>query len=243
MVRADRLVDLSDRACETDEKGMDSSSSVRSGCVWIALLVALQVASSTASAVPPTSERTPIQVPSETIGLTPRDQMVDDQGALDVSLRRVEPGLGLPSGYRHVYALSQGGLMRANGGLAAVFPKSIYVQTREGVIPDVPAGTRFVIGGLPMGEEAGHGQLLAVDPMRPDALPVSKPTSELVPGRPSSGVGFGPGYRVRRSAAPTFEGGLARFQLDETYRRLRLRRLVANASPSAPSTDDVVDDR
>lgn len=243
MVREDRLVDLSDRACETDEEGMDSSASVRSGCVCIALFVAFQVASFTVGAAPPTSEGTPIQSSSQAVRLTPRDQMVDDQGALDVSLRRIEPGLELPSGYRHVYALSQGGLMRANGGLAAVFPKSIYVQTREGVIPDVPAGTRFVIGGLPMGEEVGHGRLLAVDPMRPDALPVPRSSPELVPGRPSLDAGFGPGYRVSRSVAPTFEGGLARFQLDPTYRRLRLRRLVANASPSAPSTGDVVDDR
>ncbi len=243
MVKGDGLVDLSHQARGTDEHGMESSFPVRFRCVCLALLVALPVASATVLAAPPTAEETPLRVLSQTVQLTPRDQMVEDQGPLDVSLRRIEPGLELPSGYRHVYSLSEGGLMRANGGLAAVFPKSIYVQTREGVIPDVPAGTRFVIGGLPMGEEAGHGRLLAVDPMRPDALPVSRPTPELVQSRPSSGVGFGPGYRVRRSAAPTFEGGLARFQLDPAYRRLRLRRLVVNVSSSAPSADEAVDDR
>ena len=174
------------------------------------------------------AEFAPTGVPVQTIRLTPLDQTVDDRGALDLSLRRIDPGLDLPTGYRSVYARPGGGLMRANGGLAAVFPRSIYVRTQEGVVPDVPAGTRFVIGGLPMGEERGHGRLLAVDPMRPDAVPAVVDDSS--PGRTTSGLGFGPGYRVVRSVEPSYDDGLARFQADSSYRRVRLRRLVSKAS-------------
>ena len=41
---------------------------------------------------------------------------------------------------------------------------------------------------------------------------------------------LGPGYRVVRSVEPSYDDGLARFQADSTYRRVRLRRLVSKAS-------------
>lgn len=157
--------------------------------------------------------------------LTPLDQAVGDRGGLDTSLRRIDPGLDMPTGYRNVYLRPGGGMMRANGGLAALFPRSIYVPTRQGLVPDVPPGTRFVIGGLPMGREAGHGRLLPLDPLQPHAIPdrVDRPGSESPD--PTPGVGYGPGYRVATSAEPEFDEGLTRFHADEDYRRRRLQRL------------------
>ena len=171
--------------------------------------------------------------------LTPVEQTVGDRGPLDASLRKVDQGLALPAGYRFVYRREDGGMMRANGGLVAVFPQSIYVPTRRGLVPDVPPGTRFVIGGLPMGEEPGHGRLLAIDPMRPDEVPPATRSAEVEAGSRPDDVGFGPGYRVVRAVEPEFDSGLARFQLDEDYRRRRLKRLVMNVvpPPADPASD------
>ena len=202
--------------------------------VWIFLCTALgTTGGAVVQASPTTDGKTK---PTSVARLTPVEQTVGDQGPLDGSLRLVDRGLALPAGYRFVYRREDGGMMRANGGLVAVFPKSIYVPTQRGLIPDVPPGTRFVIGGLPMGEESGHGRLLAVDPMRPGDLPPAPGSSDVKSQPPSENVGFGPGYRVVRDALPDFDSGLARFQLDEDYRRRRLRRLTMKLVPSRTET-------
>ena len=103
--------------------------------------------------------------PVRSVDLRPVDQTVADRGPLDGGLRTVEFGLQMPSGYRQVFARSGGGFMRADGGLVATFPQSIYVATQQGVLPDIPASTVFVIGGVPMGAEPGHGRILPLNPL------------------------------------------------------------------------------
>ena len=82
------------------------------------------------------------------IDLQAVEESIGDQGALDQSLRWVPSGLQLPAGYAQVYARSGGGFFRADGGLVATFDRSIYVPTQYGPMPDIPASTLFVIGGV-----------------------------------------------------------------------------------------------
>lgn len=174
--------------------------------------------------------RIDLQVVEATIG---------DLGALDLSLRQVPAGLRLPTGYDQVYAGNEGGFWRANGGLVARFDQSIYMSTKYGPVPDIPASTVFIIGGVPMGGEPGHGRLLAVDPLDPGLIPaLFAPTSvpdewhapSAVPGDRLQRFGFGPGFRVpaRAEADRGVVTGRARFQEDVDYRAARIGRLLSH---------------
>lgn len=160
---------------------------------------------------------------------------VADRGPLDASLRWVPTGLRLPTGYDQVFRLGDGGLMRADGGLAATFDRSVYQATQWGAVPMIPASTLFVIGGVPMGAEPGHGRLLAVDPLDPGAVPSPTPPTATpdaahvptaTPGDRLRRFGYGPGHRI----ADRVDGGIdaemrrpgSRFTLDVDYRSARL---------------------
>ena len=185
------------------------------------------------------------------IDLQAVEESIGDQGALDQSLRWVPSGLQLPAGYAQVYARSGGGFFRADGGLVATFDRSIYVPTQYGPMPDIPASTLFVIGGVPMGAEPGHGRLVAVDPLDPGRLPEILPPTAIpdelhdpsaVPGDRFARFGFGPGHRipVRADAARTEAeeaGTSSRFRDDGNYRAVRLARLVV-AWRAAESEED-----
>jgi hypothetical protein len=174
----------------------------------------------------------------------------------------VQPGLQLPSGYRQVYRLDGGGFMRADGGLAATFDQSVYQPSGWGEIPVIPASTLFVIGGVPLGAEPGHGRLLGVDPLNPGAVPPPfEPTAtpdaardpSATPGDRWRRFGFGSGYRMPDRVDPEgHEGGVdtsrSRFLRDEAYRATRLAgRLAgwraAKASASTVSPDRPADSR
>jgi hypothetical protein len=146
--------------------------------------------------------------------LKPVEQGIADRGPLDGGLRSIDLGLQLPSGYRQCFERPGGGFMRADGGLVAMFHQSIYVQTREGLLPDIPASTIFVIGGVPLAAEIGHGRLLPVDPLDPGRGPsaaevfaprVAPDEAWVVSATPGDRIrrfGYGPGYRVAASARP-----------------------------------------
>ena len=183
------------------------------------------------------------------LGLEVVDQAVSDRGPLDVSLRQRESGLGLPTGFRTVYRLpgEESGfgvgdrtserLMRADGGIAAVFDQSIYLQTEQGILPDVPASTTWVIGGIPLASEPGHGMLLPVDPLNIGRLPqfrrnISPPAPNRVAGERA---GFRVGTRISsedrldssgRTEKKLPKGSGCRFLDDRTYRAARLQSLL-----------------
>ena len=93
-----------------------------------------------------------------------------DPGTSDVSpnaasLRRMEVDLRRPTGFDGVYQLSkvdafgrgQNMFMRIDGGVTAIFPRSVYVPTAAGLVPQIPPGTVFQIGPLPQPAAAsGH---------------------------------------------------------------------------------------
>ena len=186
-----------------------------------------------------------------------------DRGPLDASLRWVQPGLQMPTGYRQVYRLENGGFMRADGGLAATFEQSIYQPSSWGDLPVVPASTVFVIGGVPLGAESGHGRLLGADPLDPGAVPrpfgpTATPDAahepSAVPGDRRRRFGFGPGHRMPDRVDPEgHEGGVdtsgSRFLRDDDYRSARLasrlaawraaRRVVTRNDPSSGDSTTV----
>lgn len=183
------------------------------------------------------------------LGLEVVDQTVSDRGPLDVSLRQRESGLALPTGFRMVYRLpgedsgfgvgdrTNDRLMRANGGMAAVYEQSIYLQTEDGIMPDVPASTTWVIGGIPLASEPGHGMLLPIDPLNIGRLPVYRgnPGPQAPTWVPGERAGFRVGTRispedsdnpVASSDAEQPQGSGCRFLDDRAYRAARLRSLL-----------------
>ncbi len=78
------------------------------------------------------------------------DQTIADISALAASLREIEPGLLRPNDFGNLYRLPDEQLMRAQGGLYAVFPQSVYSTDEEGhLLTAVPPGTTFYIGPPP----------------------------------------------------------------------------------------------
>jgi hypothetical protein len=87
------------------------------------------------------------------------DPAVGDIGPLGVSIRDMGVDLRVPTGFQDVYRIkgrdprdlrSESGLfVRIDGGIYAVFGRSVYTQTPQGLSVDVPPGTVFYLGGLP----------------------------------------------------------------------------------------------
>lgn len=98
------------------------------------------------------------QTPGSTTpaGLRPVDPTYEDTGPLGVSLRQLRPDLRTPLDFDRVYQIQPAHpngpdqFTRISGAIAAVFPRSQYTTTRNGVRIDVPAGTVFYIGGPPV---------------------------------------------------------------------------------------------
>ena len=190
---------------------------------------------------PVVSDFDPLEV--KRIDLHAVEQSISDRGALDASLRWIPSGLQLPTGYDQVYRREDGGFWRADGGLVAAFSQSVYVPTRSGLAVEIPASTLFVIGGVPMGAEPGHGRLLAADPMNLGSIPPIYPVTmvpderhriQAIPGDRRARFGFGPGYRISSEARALLNDevpassttGESRFQTDEAYRGRRVDRLL-----------------
>jgi hypothetical protein len=94
-------------------------------------------------------------VPSS--GLRRVDSGFADTGPLAASHRMAPMDLRVPINFEGVYEFQQRGPLgktetmyaRMNSGMTAVFPRSSYVQTEGGLVPQVPAGTVYVLGPPP----------------------------------------------------------------------------------------------
>ncbi|UCD74246.1 MAG: hypothetical protein JSV91_10695 [Phycisphaerales bacterium] len=80
--------------------------------------------------------------------LGPIEQGVGDVGPLSESLRVLNPDLQQPVDFAGVYHLPgrPDWLMRASGGLYAVFQRSVYLRSDAGGVPIIPNDTVFYIG-------------------------------------------------------------------------------------------------
>ena len=87
---------------------------------------------------------------TDPIQLIPVDGGVVDRGALSSSLQVQQTGYRQDSSFEKLYRIagSEDVYVRTSGGLHAVFRSSEYMQTKDGEIPLVPAGTVYCIGKL-----------------------------------------------------------------------------------------------
>lgn len=73
---------------------------------------------------------------------------VGDLGPLSRSLRSLGADLRQPTNFDRVYRVpgQDDRFMRINGGLYAVYERSLYASTKNGPVPLIPGGTVFYIG-------------------------------------------------------------------------------------------------
>jgi hypothetical protein len=185
----------------------------------------------------------------------PLDASVEDVGPLSVSLRDYLTDLRQPTGFEHVYRIGEQDdlLMRISGGLHAVFPRSVYADTRFGPLPRIPPGTFYFLGepsreelmllgygaaGLPPPREDRSGLRLS---SRIDAQPFDEGAADR--HEPQSPAAERTVYAVpQRTMPPVVEhdgdaGPAARIISDPDYRSLRLRALMQRAAASANAAE------
>jgi hypothetical protein len=189
--------------------------------------------------------------------LKPVDPAVEDTGPLSVSLRDLQVDLRGPVGFEHIYRVpghEDELYMRMDGGLLAVFPQSIYTDTRWGPVPIIPNNTVFYIGvdsmesllardwsprelwKDPLGLRIdGRIDLAAGEPDEAEAQAErGLPAAPRPPLAPSTG------------REPDPDGGPPRADLeaaativtDPSYRAQRLRELMRRAAQAADQADE-----
>ena len=159
------------------------------------------------------------------------EENVGDVTVLSTSLRNLESGLQGPTRFKDVYLVPgrDGEFMRVDGALHAVFPQSIYLQTRQGIKPGVPPGTVYYIGAPPAEQPFGPGRAAVPgDPARVIGwIPPETRLYDPPPLPPEEPAGLtNPVVRARLKAMETIPQLVA----DQTYRRRRLHQLMQQAA-------------
>lgn len=154
--------------------------------------------------------------------LDPVDPGVADTGPLSVSERLMPADLRVPTAFERVYRLSgehEGRFARVSGAITAVFPRSQYVRTEYGDVPEIPTGTIFYIGGVPADRGGLPGDLprRALNFFDNSARPLSATERLPPPAATDSPVSVAP-------ARPT-----ASLFTDDLYRRMVVSDLLARA--------------
>ncbi len=160
---------------------------------------------------------------------TPLDQGFEDVGPSRTSLRQVQVDPRSPVGFEQIYRTADGNLMRQDGAIRAIFPRSAYVVDANGPRPEVPAGTVFHIGpdrhgfAAPLGDPSMPAQ--GVDrrvQSRIDAMPVyaRRNEAQLAGSRASN---------LASNQATAGEYASLTLFTSETYRRARVASLIQQA--------------
>lgn len=152
---------------------------------------------------------------TDPIQLIPVDGGVVDRGALSSSLQVQQTGYRQDNSFEKLYRIagSEDVYVRTSGGLHAVFRSSEYMQTKDGEIPLVPAGTVYCIGKLRPEFIAQLGVLQS--PRTQETIPEMMVQAELV--------------TVLTSPTPIKKKPMVRsieFLENESYRRQRLASFV-----------------
>ncbi len=152
------------------------------------------------------------------------EEVWGDAGPLNQSLRQMPVDMRQPTGFEFIYRVpgADGLLTRIDGGMAAVFPRSVYSSTRGGgVIPLIPPGTVFHVGGLrdfvpppasPWASRPGPGEFVP----HSMAQPIVRKLVARTPGSAGS-----PLMTVPASSEPTVS-----IWDDEFYRRDQINTLL-----------------
>lgn len=160
------------------------------------------------------------------------EQGIGDVGPGSTSLRNLQVDLRVPTGFESVYELQRTNpfappgqqtttlYMRADGGVSAVFPRSIYAQGGGGLVPQIPPDTIFYIGALPgavsgakrplPGSKPGNWMDLSLDTYVREVEETAQTVARPAPPHPPPA----------RSIAPP-----SMFE-DEEFRRYRVGRLL-----------------
>lgn len=128
-----------------------------------------------------------------------------------ITMRRIEIDLRKPTDFESVYQVSNvdafgGGqrmFIRVDGGLTAVFPRSVYSGARVGGVPQIPPDTVFWIG---------------MPPVAFDALPP-------MPGETFLDLSAA----AEPTVAPTASVTVNSLVMDEAYRQRRIAALLDQA--------------
>lgn len=173
-----------------------------------------------ALAAPPAggaAHRTTVQTSPLRPELEVVEQGVEDRGGIEKSFRVLPLDMRVPTGFQQVYRVPGRDdlLMRGNGALFAVFPRSVYMRTAFGAIPVAPADVHFSIGmpggfTFPGGALTGDGA--PPDPriatrigsrVRPKPAAPMVADAESVSARASEMPAISEAPKARRAAAPT----------------------------------------
>lgn len=177
-----------------------------------------------------------VQQPIRIDQLNRLDPGIGDVSPLRRSLRQLPTGLRMPTNFSDIYAVPgrPGWFMRANGGLWAVFPQSIYEEHG----PIIPHGTVFHIG-TPVfqkdqrvspdpARDAYFGTRTAPAPAK-SATDVSGKQPVFRPNIRQRALAEGPPQRRNRLVARNPKLGPSIIR-DRIYRRVRLRELMRRAA-------------
>lgn len=190
---------------------------------------------------------------SGTRGLQPVEPMVGDLGPLGVSQKILPRDMRQPTGFDRVYrvpgaatgvavapglATAQGDakFARKSGAITAVFGRSEYYRTDDGIATAIPAGTVYYIGKMP--EPVGTGATAAPAMWASNAIP----TTPRAMGQTDGGLRMTMRADLRvlpeDDAAPVepakampvrWSTPAANVLADDGYRRTRVRELLMAA--------------
>lgn len=149
--------------------------------------------------------------------------------------------LRLPSGFDRVFhvvepwrsSLNQR-YARSSGALTAVFPRSQYTPTRDGVVPEIPAGTVFYIGGLPDNPLTSPPPAIRRGPTYVDRSVRAVPSNAGPADDPRDLLARSADRASRREVVE--RPAPASIMTDEGYRQARIGELIDHAAASAPSS-------
>ncbi|MFT3683655.1 MAG: hypothetical protein QM783_01810 [Phycisphaerales bacterium] len=173
-------------------------------------------------------------------GLTIKDlrrveQLRGDAGGLATSLAHAPATIGTPNDFSGVYKIPDdvdspyaGWFARFSGALIAVFPAGDYTPTDAGMVPKVPANTRYFLGSIPLNaqkKEAGATTTAAAALVSrvDNRYTGEEPQRPLTPDR-------APPVTLDTATTPAaVTAAVAKSWNDPVYRANRLRELLERA--------------
>ena len=169
--------------------------------------------------------------------LVPVDQRIEDVSPLGLSLREMQPTLREPNNFQELYRFrgDDENLVRAQGGLYLVFPRSTYASDKKGnVYPLVPPNTVFYIGPPPGWTVSSAVQAVARSEIDLAARNDDRLDLRITPGLVVETPGGEP-IRHQAGAADTQPLQLPAnsIVLDPQYRAERLRALMREAAEAS----------
>lgn len=174
--------------------------------------------------------------------LEPVTQGTSDANPLAAPANIQPLDLRLPLGFDRVFRVVEPGrsmlnqrYARSSGAITAVFPRSQYTPTRDGVIPEIPAGTIFYIGGLPDDPFSSPPPEIRPGPTYVDRSVRTVPNA-AEPVAPSRKTLPRSADRVARRELIERPGPVS-IMTDEGFRQARACELIDRAAKVSPASD------